>query len=55
MLVSTFGCSGIGSIPYDPTVYDVVADPYSADTSSSAEKNDLDIFTYNMARIGHAK
>lgn len=55
MLVSTFGCSAIGSLPYDPTVYDVVADSYTADASTSAEKNDVDTFTYSMARIGHAK
>ena len=55
MLVSTFGCSAIGSIPYDPTVYDNVTTPYSADSSTSGEKEDVDTFTYNMARIGHAK
>ncbi len=52
MLVSTYGNSGTTSIPYDPTVYDHVTDPYGADSSSSAEKDDLDTFTYGMARIG---
>lgn len=52
MLVSTYGNSGTTSIPYDSTVYDHVTDPYGADASSSAEKDDLDTFTYNMARIG---
>lgn len=52
MHISTYGQSAIGSIPYDPTVYDNVNEPYSKDESSSKEKEDLDIFTYNMARIG---
>ena len=53
MLVSTFGCSAIGSIPYDASVYDNVASPYSADSSTSAEKNDVDVFTCKLARVGH--
>ena len=52
MLVSTFGESAIGSIPYDPTAFDNVELPYSADGSSSKEREDLDLFTYKMARIG---
>ncbi len=51
-LISTFGESGTGSLPYDPTVYDHVEDAYGPDASSSAEKNDVDTFTYKMARIG---
>lgn len=54
MWISTYGASGVGSIPYDPTVYDNVFTPYSADGSSSAEKEDVDTFTYAMARVGRA-
>lgn len=53
MLVSTFGCSAIGSLPYDASVYDNVSSTYSADSSTSKEKEDVDTFTYSMARIGH--
>jgi len=52
MVISTFGASAIGSIPYDATVYDVVEQDYSADASSSKEKEDHDTFTSSMARIG---
>lgn len=52
MHISTQGQSAIGSIPYDPTVYDHASEPYSKDNSSSMEKEDMDIFTYNMARVG---
>jgi len=52
MHISTFGQSGIGSIPYDPSVFDNYDLPYSADASSSGEKDDLDNFTSSMARIG---
>ena len=53
MLVSTFGCSAIGSLPYDAAVYDNVTGTYSSDSSTSKEKEDVDVFTYSMARIGH--
>ncbi|MGM0508703.1 MAG: hypothetical protein ACQERZ_05995, partial [Fusobacteriota bacterium] len=52
MHISTFGQSGIASLPYDPTVFDNVTEEYSADPSSSAEKEDVDVFTAPMARIG---
>ncbi len=52
MLISSYGNSGTTSIPYDATTYDHVLDPYTSDSSSSAEKNDKDNFTYQMARIG---
>jgi len=52
MVVSTFGASAIGSIPYDSTVYDNVEADYSQDASTSKEKEDHDIFTAPMARIG---
>lgn len=53
MLVSTFGQSAIGSLPQDPTVLDNATEPYSADTSTSAEKEDYDTFTEPFARVGH--
>ncbi|MBO5272864.1 MAG: starch-binding protein [Muribaculaceae bacterium] len=52
MHVSTYGQGATGSIPYDVTVFDNVTKDYAADPSSSAEKNDLDVFTYAMARVG---
>lgn len=53
MHVSTFGESGIGSIPYDAAAYDNYNTPYGPDSSTSGEKEDLDVFTAKMARIGH--
>lgn len=52
MSISTFGQGAIGSLPYDPTVYDNVMENYGPDPSSSAEKSDKDVFTYAMARVG---
>lgn len=52
MVVDTYGQGAIGSTPYDPTCFDNVKTPYSKDPSSSAEKEDTDLFTYAMARIG---
>jgi len=52
MHISTYGAGAIGSLPFDDTVYDNVLETYSQDPSSSKEKEDLDVFTYNMARIG---
>lgn len=52
MLLSTFGQSAIGSLPHDPAVLDAATDPYSADESTSAEKEDWDELTAQFARIG---
>ncbi|WP_437583838.1 carbohydrate binding domain-containing protein [Paramicrobacterium sp. CJ85] len=52
MLLSTFGESAIGSLPQDPSVLDVATEPYSADASTSAEKEDWDPITARFARIG---
>ncbi len=52
MHISTFGQGATGSLPYDDTVYDNVKSDYSKDPSSSAEKEDKDVFTYAMARVG---
>ncbi|MGW4233613.1 hypothetical protein ACWEF9_30875 [Streptomyces sp. NPDC004980] len=54
MLISTFGQSAIGSLPQDPAVLDNATEAYSADTSTSAEKEDHDTFTEPFARVGHA-
>ena len=53
MLISTFGASGIGSLPQDETTLDNALEPYSADESTSAEKEDTDAFSVPFARIGH--
>lgn len=52
MWISTHGQSATSSIPYDPTCFDNVMEPYSKDPSTSMEKEDEDYFTYAMARIG---
>ncbi|PFG29411.1 carbohydrate binding domain-containing protein [Paramicrobacterium agarici] len=52
MLLSTFGQSAIGSLPQDPATLDVALEPYSADSSTSAEKEDWDPMTAQFARIG---
>lgn len=51
-LISTFGQSGIGSLPHDPAVLDNATEEYSADPSTSAEKEDVDEFSVPLARIG---
>ncbi|MFD6178434.1 MULTISPECIES: hypothetical protein [unclassified Isoptericola] len=53
LLTATFGESAIGSLPQDPVVLDHATEPYSADTSTSAEKEDADAFSVPLARIGH--
>jgi len=52
MVIDTYGQGATGSTPYDPTVFDNAAVSYSKDPSTSAEKEDKDIFTYKHARIG---
>ena len=53
MLISTFGQSAIGSLPQDATTLDNALLPYSADESTSKEKEDVDTFTVPFARVGH--
>lgn len=50
--VSTFGTSGMDCLPYDLSMSDNAAKPYSKDASTSAEKEDQDHITVPMARIG---
>lgn len=52
MVIDTYGQGATGCTPYDPTVFDNAATAYSKDESSSAEKEDKDIFTFAHARIG---
>ena len=54
MKVSTFGTSGMDCLPYDLSMADNAAKPYSADSSTSMEKEDEDHITVPMARIGKA-
>ena len=50
--VSTFGTSGMDSLPYDKSMSDNAHLPYSGDSSTSKEKEDLDHVTCKLARIG---
>lgn len=52
MSISTFGASGIGSCPQDLSMLDIASEPYSADESTSAEKEDTDIVTTRLAQLG---
>ena len=52
MLVSTFGQSAINSLPYDVATTDNAEKEYSSDASTSKEKEDVDKFSSNFARIG---
>ncbi|HBE15565.1 MAG TPA: hypothetical protein DCY72_04910 [Ruminococcaceae bacterium] len=54
MKVSTFGTSGMDCLPYDLSMADNAAKPYSADSSTSMEKEDEDHITVPMARVGKA-
>ena len=50
--VSTFGTSGMDSLPYDKSMSDNADQPYSKDSSTSMEKEDEDHITCKLARIG---
>lgn len=52
MVVDLYGSSAHASLPYDPSFYDNVFESYSKDPSSSKEKEDQDVVTYSMARVG---
>ena len=54
MQISTFGTSGMDCLPYDLSMADNAAKPYSKDASTSAEKEDEDHITVPMARVGAA-
>ena len=52
MLVATRGESALDCIPHDPSMLDNVMGDYSADPSTSAEKDDVDNITVPFAKIG---
>lgn len=52
MHISTFGESGIGSVPMDMTMLDNATEAYSEDASTSAEKEDTDVITVPLAQLG---
>ena len=54
MHISTFGKGGTGCIPMDMTMLDNATEPYAADESTSAEKEDIDVITVPLARIGQS-
>ncbi len=53
MLVATRGESGLDCIPFDDTMLDNVKGSYSSDASTSKEKEDEDVITSPLARIGN--
>lgn len=54
MKISTFGTSGMDSLPYDPSMSDNAVKPYSGQEPNSQEKEDEDNITVPLARIGKA-
>ena len=52
MQVATRGESGIDCIPHDPSMLDNASGSYSADPSTSHEKDDDDVITVPFARVG---
>lgn len=52
MLVATRGESGLDCIPFDDTMLDNATKSYSKDASTSKEKEDDDVITSPLARIG---
>lgn len=54
MFLDMYGSSAHAALPYDPSMFDNVFEEYSADPSSSKEKEDQDVVTYAPARIGKA-
>ncbi|HEM4185837.1 TPA: starch-binding protein [Streptococcus suis] len=54
MLLATRGESAMDSVPFDPSMIDNATESYSADPSTSAEKEDIDRITVPFAKIGTA-
>ena len=50
--VSTFGTSGMNSLPADPSMWDNADKPYTGQEPNSHEKEDLDHITVPLARVG---
>lgn len=55
MVFSTFGESMMDALPWTPNLVDVASEEYSADSSSSHEKEDFDEYNVPLAAIGNAK
>lgn len=53
MLVATRGESGLDCIPFDDTMLDNAKGSYSNDPSTSKEKDDEDVITSELAKIGN--
>ena len=53
MLVATRGESALDCIPFDPSMIDNATGDYSADPSTSLEKEDIDNITVSLASIGN--
>ncbi len=53
MLVATRGESALDCIPFDKSMLDNATGDYSADPSTSAEKDDIDVITADFAKIGN--
>ncbi len=53
MLLATRGESALDCIPYDDAMLDNAKGSYSGDSSTSKEKEDIDIITSPLARIGN--
>lgn len=51
-VIATRGESGIDCCPFDPSMMDNVFGSYSADKSTSHEKDDIDEITYALASVG---
>ncbi len=51
-VIATRGESGIDCCPFDPSMVDNVFESYSADNSTSHEKDDIDVVTYELASVG---
>ncbi len=52
MAITTYGSSGMGSLPMDMTMLDAATEPYSKDDSTSGEKEDEDTVTVSLAQLG---
>ncbi len=52
MQILTYGTSGMDCLPYDATMQDNADVEYSYDPSTSHEKEDVDLITVPLARIG---
>lgn len=51
-VIATRGESGIDCLPFDPSMVDNTFEKYGADSSTSHEKDDIDVITYELASVG---